>query len=355
MRRVLTFIIVLSLCMAFALISSAEKKLKAAFIYVGPIGDGGWTYAHNDGRKALEKLGVETAYVESVPEGAEAERTITRFAAEGYDVVFTTSYGFMDTTVEVAKKFPKVIFGHCSGYRRAKNVFTYFGRMYQPKYLAGIIAGKMTETGKIGYVAPHPIPEVIRHINAFTLGARSVNPAAAVHIVWTGAWFDPGREREAAVALMDAGCDMIASGADSPASMQAAEKRGFYSFGYDSDGRAFAPKSFLTAPIWDWSVIYEDIIEKIEAGFSDWENLDYWDGLESGVVKLAPLSDLVSEDVRKMVEARTEELKKNDNIFVGPIKDQSGAVKVAEGVKLTDKELLSMMWFVEGVVGTIPE
>jgi len=154
---------------------------------------------------------------------------------------------------------------------------------------------------------------------------------------------------------MDAGCDIIATGADSPASMQAAEKRGFYSFGYDSDGRAFAPKSFLTAPIWDWSVIYNDIIGKLKEGFTDWENLDYWDGLESGIVRLAPLSHLVPEDVRKLIDARTEKLKKDDNIFVGPIKDQSGAIKVEEGVKLTDKELLNMMWFVEGVVGTIPK
>jgi len=355
MKKAFAFVIVLTLCMGFVGTLAADSKLKAAFVYVGPIGDGGWTYAHNDGRKALEKLGVKTAYVETVPEGAEAERIITRFAAEGYDVIFTTSYGYMDTTIDVAKKFPKAIFGHCSGFKRAENVFTYFGRMYQPKYLSGIIAGKVSKTGKIGYVAPHPIPEVIRHINAFALGAKSVNPSAAIHVVWTGAWFDPGREKEAAVALMDAGCDLIASGADSPAAMQAAERRGFYSFGYDSDGRAFAPKSFLTAPIWDWSVIYEDIAKKVEAGFTDWKNLDYWDGLESGIVKLAPLSDLVPKDIKTLIAAETEKLKKDDNIFVGPIKDQSGAVKVAEGVKPTDGELLSMRWFVEGVVGTIPE
>jgi len=162
MKRVLMSLSILCLCMVFVLTPSADEKLKAAFVYVGPIGDGGWTYAHNDGRKALEKMGVQTAYVESVPEGAEAERIITRFAAEGYDVVFTTSYGYMDMTIEVAKKFPGVIFGHCSGYKRAKNVFTYFGRMYQPKYLAGIIAGKMTKTGKIGFVC-RPAPYFRSH------------------------------------------------------------------------------------------------------------------------------------------------------------------------------------------------
>lgn len=355
MSKVFGWLIILALCMGVVWTAVAEDKIKAAYVYVGPIGDGGWTYAHNEGRKALEELGVETAFVESVPEGAEAEKIITRFAAEDYDVIFTTSFGYMDTTINVAKQFPKAVFGHCSGYKRAKNSFTYFGRMYQPHYLIGIIAGKMSKTAKIGYVGPHPIPEVIRHINAFALGLRSVNPEAVVHVVWTGSWFDPGREREAAVALLDAGCDIIASGADSPAAMQAAEKRGFYSFGYDSDGRAFAPKSFLTAPIWEWSVIYEDVIKKVKSGFSDWENLDYWDGLESGVVKLAPLSDLVPKDIKALIAAETEKLKKDENIFVGPIKDQSGKIKIAGGFKPTDAELLSMKWFVEGVVGTIPE
>jgi len=258
----------------------------------------------------------------------------------------------MDTTIKVAEKFPKVVFGHCSGYKRAKNVFTYFGKIEQPKYLAGMIAGKMTKTNKIGYVAPVQIPEVIRLINAFTLGARSVNPGAEVRIVWTGSWFDPTLEMDAANALIDAGCDIIATGADSAAPMQAAEKKGLYSFGYDSDARDKAPNSFLTAPIWDWSVVYKDVIQKIKSGFTDWENLDYWDGLESGVVKLAPYSNLVPSGIQEMVNARAEELKKNDDIFVGPIRDQDGAIRVSEAVKMTDRELLSFNWFVEGVVGT---
>ncbi|HIE30249.1 TPA: BMP family ABC transporter substrate-binding protein [Candidatus Poribacteria bacterium] len=355
--RKITSLLILILCMSFVLTgySSAQKdeQLKAAFVYVGPIGDSGWTFAHNEGRKALEEMGVQSNAVESVPEGAEAERVITQFASEGYDVIFTTSFGYMDTTIKVAEKFPNIVFGHCSGYKRAKNVFTYFGRMYQPKYLAGMIAGKMTKTDKIGYVAPVQIPEVIRLINAFTLGARSVNPNAEVRIVWTGAWVDPTLEMEAANALIDTGCDIIATGADSAAPMQAAEKKGLYSFGYDSDARDKAPKSFLTAPMWDWSVVYKDVITKIKAGFTDWENLDYWDGLESGIVKLAPYSKLVPLDIQEMVDARAEELMKNDDIFVGPIKDQNGDVKVQEGVKMTDKELLSFDWFVEGVVGTL--
>jgi basic membrane protein A len=353
----LTFLLILILCASFVLAGCGpekkSKQLKAAFVYVGPIGDAGWTFAHNEGRKALEEMSIQTNAVESVPEGAEAERVITQFASEGYDVIFTTSFGYMDTTIKVAEKFPKVVFGHCSGYKRAKNVFTYFGKIEQPKYLAGMIAGKMTKTNKIGYVAPVQIPEVIRLINAFALGARSVNPNAEVRIVWTGTWVDPTLEMEAANALIDAGCDIIATGADSAAPMQAAEKKGLYSFGYDSDARDKAPNSFLTAPIWDWSVIYKDVIQKIKSGFTDWENLDYWSGLESGVVKLAPYSNLVPLDIQEMVNARAEELKKDDDIFVGPIRDQSGAIRVSEAVKMTDRELLSFNWFVEGVIGTL--
>lgn len=366
MRKFSAYLLIIFLCTGLLFTGCEKKKqpkatkeaktqFKAAFVYVGPIGDAGWTFAHNEGRRSIEERGVKTAYFESVPEGAEAERVITQFADEGYNLVFTTSYGYMDTTIKVAQKYPKVVFGHCSGYKRAQNVFTYFGRMYQPQYLAGIIAGKMTKTGKIGYVSPHPIPEVIRHINAFTLGARSVNPAAQVQVVWTNSWFDPTAEKDAAVVMMDAGCDLIATGADSAAPLQAAQERNLPSFGYDSDARQFAPKSFLTAPIWDWSVIYQDVIKKMEEGFTDWENLDYWGGLETGVVKLAPYSDLVPADVRQIVDAKAEEIAQDDNIFVGPIKDQKGTVKVEDGVKLTDAELLSMKWFVEGVAGTIPE
>jgi len=279
MKKELIFSVILILCIAIGITSCGSKGpgkgIKAAFIYVGPIGDGGWSFSHNEGRKVLEADGIKTAYVESVPEGAEAERVITRFAEEGYNIIFTTSYGYMDTTIQVAEKFPKVVFGHCSGHKRAKNVFTYFGRMQQPVYLSGMIAGKMTKTGKIGYVAPHPIPEVIRHINAATLGARSVNQGAAVHVVWTGAWFDPGKEKEAAMALIDAGCDIIMTEGDSPAALQAAESRGVYSIGYNSDGRAFAPKSFLTASIWDWSVVYRDVVKKVKDKYNDWEHLNY--------------------------------------------------------------------------------
>jgi len=219
------------LCLITALPGSgmaAREPIKVAFIYVGPVGDAGWSYTHDQGRKYLEKnlAGVKTAFVESVPEGADAERVLTQFARDGYKVIFATSFGYMDAVINVSKKFPDVYFEHCSGFKTATNVSTYFGRIYEARYLSGIVAGKMTKSNLIGYVAAHPIPEVIRGINAFTRGVRSVNPAAKVRVVWTNTWYNPASEKEAAKALLDAGCDVIAQHQDTPGPMQAAEERG---------------------------------------------------------------------------------------------------------------------------------
>jgi len=367
MRKTFVFLIILTLCVGLMITASEAKQtkstkpeqktkeIKVAFVYVGPVVDSGWSYSHDQGRKALEKMGIKTAFAEAVPEGAEAERVITQFASDGYNIIFTTSYGYMDTTIDVAKKFPNVIFGHCSGEKRAPNVFTYFGRMYQPMYLDGIIAGKMTKTNKIGYVAPHPIPEVIRHIDAFTIGARSVNPNANVHIAWTGAWYDPAKEKESATTLMDVGCDIIATEGDSPASAQAAEVRGIYSFGYNSDAKNFAPKSVLTSAVWDWAVIYKDVIDRYKRGNKNWEKLDYWDGMETGTVKLTPLSELVPKDVQKLINQKSALFKEEDKVFAGPLKDQDGVLKVKKGSALTDEEIWKISWLVEGVVGTLPK
>lgn len=203
-----------------------KKEIKAAFVYVSPIGDAGWTYMHDQGRQFIEKkYGIKTAYTENVAEGGDDERVIREYAEQGYDVIFTTSFGFMDATITVAKDFPDTIFEHCSGYKTAENVGTYFGRMYQARYLTGIVAGAMTKTNKIGYVAAHPIPEVIRGINAFALGVKKVNPEAKVYVVWTGTWYDPAKEKEAAISLLDEGCDVIAQHQDSPAAQQAAEEK----------------------------------------------------------------------------------------------------------------------------------
>ncbi|WP_428267591.1 BMP family ABC transporter substrate-binding protein [Haliangium sp.] len=335
---------------------AAEDELKVAFIYVGPIGDAGWTFSHDLARKDLEAQfpWVKTTYRESVPEGAGAERAITQFAEKGYKVIFTTSFGFMDPTIEVAKRYPDTVFMHCSGYKRADNVGTYFGRMYQAKYLAGLVAGSMTKSGTIGFVAPHPIPEVIRHINAFTIGVREVKPDATVKVVWTNEWFDPGKEKEAADALLDAGADVIATGADSAAPLQAAEARGALAIGYDSDSREFAPSAFLTAPLWDWRVVYRDVVQQVKNG--TWKAGDFWGGLETGVIHLAPLADKIPAEVKALVEARTKELSSGSRkVFAGPLTKQDGSEAQAAGGALADPDLLSMRWFVAGVEGTIPE
>jgi len=296
---------------------------------------------------------VETAYLESVAEGAAAERVLSQFAEKGFKVIFATSFGYMDPVINVARRYPEVVFMHCSGYKRAANVGTYFGRMYQAKYLAGMLAGKMTRTGKIGYVAPHPIPEVIRHIDAFVLGLRAVNPTATVHVVWTNSWFDPGKEKEAASSLLDVGADVIATGADSAAPMQAAEERGALAIGYDSDGRQFAPRAFLTAPIWDWTVIYREVVQQVRAG--TWKSSDCWNGLESGVVKLAPMSDKVPPEVKQLVEATAARIARKELVvFTGPFNRQDGSLAYPAGALPSDEELLKLDWFVEGVVGTIP-
>ncbi len=333
-----------------------EKKLKVAFVYVSPVGDAGWSYMHDQGRKYIEKVyGVETAYSESVSD-ADAERVIREYAEQGYDVIFTTSFGFMDPTITVAKDFPNVVFMHCSGYKTAENVGTYFGRMYQARYLTGIVAGEMTKTNKIGYVAAHPIPEVIRGINAFALGVKAVNPDAKVYVVWTGTWYDPAKEKEAALSLIDQGCDVIAQHQDSPAAQQAAQERGVYSIGYHSNMYEFAPKAHLTAAVWNWSVIYAYVIENVMKG--TWKPEQIWWGIDKGVVDIAPFNPIVPEEVKKKVMEEKEKYLKHEvpeqYPFVGPIYDQNGNLVKAEGEVMTDEELLSMNFFVDNVVGEIP-
>jgi basic membrane protein A len=332
-----------------------QAKIKAAFIYVSPVGDAGWTFAHDNARNATQKAlpYVETAFTESVPEGADAERVINQYVRRGYNLIFTTSFGYMDPTINVAKRNPNVVFMHCSGFKTANNVGTYFGRMYQPRYLTGIVAGKMTKSNVVGYVAAHPIPEVIRGINAFTLGVRSVNPKAKVHVVWTQTWYDPAKEREAAESLLDVKADVIAQHQDSPGPQQAAEKRGHYSIGYNTNMSSFAPKAHLTAPVWDWSVVYKKVAEQVHKG--TWKSGQYWGGLKDGVVDLAPFGPMVPKAVQDLVNQKKAAMKAGKfDVFEGPVKDQSGKVRVASG-RMSDKDMLSMSFFVEGVVGKIPK
>ncbi len=333
----------------------AAEKIKAAFVYVAPIGDLGWTWAHEQGRLMVEKeLGdrVETAYIENVPEGPDAERVIRDFAQKGYDIIFATSFGFMDPMLTVAQEFPDKYFEHCSGYKTAENMATYFGRMYQPRFLSGLVAGKATKVNKIGYVAAYPIPEVIRGINAFTLGVRTVNPEATVHVVWTNTWFDPVKEKEAAVALLDEGCDVIAQHQDTTEPQKAAQERGMVSIGYDSDMRKFVGDTVLTSPVWNWGPYYVSRVKAVLDG--TWKTHQYWGGMKEGIVDLAPLSPKVPAEVKDLVEDYKQKILSGEwDVFTGPIKDQDGNIRVAEGQKMTDEEMLSMDWFVEGVVGTI--
>ena len=330
------------------------EKPKAAFVYVAPIGDLGWTWAHDQGRQMVEEeLGVETAYIENVSEGPDAERVIRDYAQKGYDIIFATSFGFMDPMLTVAGEFPDTYFEHCSGYKTAENMATYFGRMYQPRFLSGLVAGKMTQNNKIGYVAAFPIPEVIRGINAFTLGVRTTNPKATVHVVWTNTWFDPALEKEAAEALLDQGCDIIAQHQDTTEPQKAAKERGVLSIGYDSDMSKFVGDTVLTSPVWNWGPYYVERVKAVMDG--TWQTGQYWGGMEDGIVDLAPLSPKVPDEVKSLVEEYKQKILSDEwDVFTGPIKGQTGKLAIPAGKAMTDGEMLSMDWFVDGVVGEAP-
>ena len=331
------------------------EKLRVGFVYVGPVGDAGWTYAHDQGRKYLEAHdpGVQTTAVESVPEGADSERVFTDLARKGYRLIIGTSFGYMDPLVKVAGEFPKVAFVHISGFKRAKNLATAFGRIEQPRYLTGLVAGSMTKSNIIGYVAAHPIPEVVRGINAFTLGVRAVNPKAAVHVVWSNTWYDPAQEKEAAESLLSVGADVLAQHQDSPAVVQAAAAKGKYAVGYNSDMSKFGPGAFLTAPVWNWGPMYVYLAKKVETGTFRGEDL--WWGMNKGVVDIAPLGPMVPASVKSLVASKRAAIVKGQfNEFAGPITDQTGTARVPAGGALADTDQLSMNWFIQGVVGQVP-
>ncbi len=336
----------------------AEGKLKVAFVYVAPVGDMGWTWAQDQGRQYMEKqLGakIETAYSENVPEGPDAERVIRDYAQKGYKLIFTTSFGFMDPTINVAKDFPKTWFVHISGYKRADNVSTVFGKIEEPRYVSGMIAGKMTKSNKLGYVAAFPIPEVVRGINAFTLGVRKTNPNATVKVVWTNTWFDPVKEKEAAVALLGDGCDVIAQHQDTTEPQKAAEAAGAYGVGYDADMGKLAPKAVLTSPIWNWGPKYTEIAQAVIAG--TYKSEDSWGGWKDNIVDLAPYGAMVPDEVKTMADAEIAKFKAGTDtiftVFSGPLNDNTGKQRLTAGQSMTHDELWSMDWFVEGVIGSV--
>ncbi len=339
-----------------ALTAAAADPLKVGFVYVGPIGDHGWTYQHEMGRQFLEKqMGdkVQTTFVENVAEGADAERVIRNMAKGGYDLIFTTSFGYMNPTVKVAKQFPKVTFEHATGYKQAKNLGTYLSRSYEGRYVGGFLAAKMTKTKTIGYVASFPIPEVVRDINAIQLALDKYNPGTEIKVVWVNSWFDPGKEADAANALIDQGADVIFQHTDSPAPIQAAERRGVYSVGYASDMAHFGPKAVLTSIVNNWGPHYEKSAQAVIDG--TWQSQDYWGGLAEETIEL-PISDLVPKDVKAEAEQIIASIKSGQfHPFTGPIKDKTGTVRIPEGATASNADLASMDYYVQNVAADLPK
>jgi basic membrane protein A len=336
---------------------SGGDKLKAAWVYIGPTGDAGWTTRHDDGRKFVEeKLGdkVETTFVESVPEGATAQKTFEDLARKGNQLIFGTSFGYMDPMLAAAKKYPDTVYMHATGFKTAKNLGTYAGAAEQAAYLAGIAAGKAADNGQIGYLAPFPIPEVIRGLNALMLGARSVNPEATMQIVWTSTWFDPDKEKQAAQGLADSGVDVIGMQQDSPASGKVAQDAGLKWTGHNDNMERFAPEAWLTGPLWNWGPFYAKTAQEVIDG--KWKNDQYYGTMADGMVKLAPFGESVEEDTRKLIEEKKQATIDGDfNAFAGPVKDQDGKVRIPKGKEASLEDLFSMDYLVEGVKGKIPK
>ena len=334
-----------------------DEPLKVGFIYVGPVGDFGWSYEHNEGRLAVEEAmgdAVETSFVESVPEGADAERVLTQMALGGHELIFATSFGYMDAVTNVAERFPDVRFEHATGYQRADNVATYSGRFYEGRAVIGHIAGHMTETDKVGYIASFPIPEVVRGINAAYLAASEVNPDVEFSVVWVNTWFDPALEADAANALIEQGADVVMQHTDSTAPMTIAEEAGVMAFGQASDMANFGPEAQLTAIVDDWGPYYVERARAVADG--TWESADTWDGIGAGMVVMPEFSDRIPEEVRASAQELKDAIAAGEHHpFTGPIAKQDGSEWLAEGETASDAELLGMNFYVEGLTGDIPQ
>jgi basic membrane protein A and related proteins len=333
----------------------ASEPLKVGFVYVSPTGDAGWTSQHHEGRdQMLKALGdkVSSTYVEKVPEGADAERVIRDLAQQGHKLIFTTSFGFMNPTLKVAEEFKDVKFEHATGYKTAENVNIYSARFYEGRYLAGVIAGRMTKSNTLGYVAAFPIPEVLQGINAFTLGARSVNPKAQVRVVWVNTWYDPGKERDAANALMGQGADVITHHTDSTATVAAAEEKGRMAVAYHSNMAKFGPNAQLAAVTHHWGDYYTQRAQAVVDG--KWSVAPVWGGIRENMIRLEGVSDKLPGDVVDAYKAREAEIRAGTlHPFTGPLRSNDGKV-VHESGPLTDEQLWKMDYYVEGVVGKVP-
>jgi basic membrane protein A and related proteins len=337
--------------------SAAVEPFKAAWVYVGPVGDAGWTFAHDLGRKAVEaQFGdkVKTSFVEKVPEGADAERVIRDLATQGNKIIFATSFGYMEPMLKVAKDFPNVKFEHATGYKTSENMRVYDARFYQDAYVAGIIAGKMTKSNTLGFVASFPIPEVVRNINAFTMGALSVNPKVKTKVVWVSTWFDPPKESEAAQSLINQGADVLLQNTDSTAVLQTAEKNGKYAFGWDSDMSAFAAKAHLGSAIVNWGPYYTKTVN--EAMDGSWKTgVTRW-GMKEGQNDLVKVADGVPADVQAKVKEVKEAIKAGTfEVFTGPLIDNTGKERLAKDAKADDDFKGKIDFYVQGVEGSLPD
>ena len=334
-----------------------DEKLKIGFIYVGPVGDGGWTYQHDLARQAVEKeFGdkVETTFIESVPEGADAERALTQLALAGNKMIFATSFGFMDATMNVAKKFPDIKFEHATGYKRAENVATYDARFYEGRAVIGTIAGRMTKSNKIGYIGSFPIPEVIQGINSAYIHARKVNPNVEMKVVWAYSWFDPAKEADAAAALIAEGVDVFMQHTDSTAPLAKAQEAGALGFGQASDMSAFAPSPRISSIVDNWTPYYIKRVGQVLDG--TWTSEGVWLGIGDGEVEIGEITDAVPAEVKAEAEALKASIASGEyHPFTGPLKKQDGSDWLADGQKATDEELSSMNFYVEGITAPMPK
>ena len=332
------------------------EPLKIAFAYVGPVGDGGWTFAHDLGRKEAEKeFGdkIKTSFVENVPESADAERVIRDMASQGNKLIFGTTFGYMEPMLKVAPEFKGVKFEHATGYKSAENMRVYDVRAYEGAYVAGMIAGKMTKTNTLGFVASIPIPEVVRNINAFTLGAQSTNPKVKTKVVWINKWFDPGKEAEAATALINGGADVLLQNTDSPAVLQTAEKMGKLAFGWDSNMTSYGPKAHLGSAIINWAPYYKKAIKDALDG--TWKGETNWWGMKEGAIDVIAFGDMVPADLKKMAEDKKAEIKEGKfNVWTGPLTGNDGKEVLPKDAKGDDKFIAGIMFYVQGVEGKVP-
>ncbi len=341
-----------------ALLSSVSAPGLAAdnvgFVYVSPIGDAGWTYQHDLGRLQVEKeTGVSTSYVENVAEGADAERVIRDMAKRGDKVIFATSFGYMNYALKVSKSFPQTAFVHATGYKLGKNMGLVNARFYEGRYLTGVIAGEMTKSNVLGYVAAFPIPEVLQGINAFIKGARSVNPDAELRVIWVNSWYDPGKERQAAMTLLSQNADVITHHTDSTAVVQAAEEQGKYAFGYHSDMSKYGPKAHLTATTHHWGDYYVKTVREALAG--TWKPSSVWGGYKEGMIRLAPLNKAIPAALQSRIRDMEKQMTAGAlHAFAGPVVDQAGKTVVPAGQNMSDDQLNKMNYYLEGVVSKIP-